>query len=164
MSPEYIESKILTALSLSKGKGRDETVIRPLTDWNAKKEAKTEQDFCFVSYTAILKVYHKKETSRTLNVTGLNALVNARFTKLQRISSTPYLSTCQLIDSKSILNNKNSVFFSFTLKYVWLTYANHNFLPRVLVRYSNRLAKKTKVLLRSLYIDSYPRYAIFYVN
>ena len=32
MSPEYIESKILTVLSLSKGKGRDETVIKPLTD------------------------------------------------------------------------------------------------------------------------------------
>ena len=111
VSPEYIESKILAALSLSKRKGRDETVIKPLTDRNAKKEAKTEQDFYFVSYTAILKVYYKKETFRTLNVTGLNALVNARFTKLQRISSTPYLSTCQLIDSKSILTNRNSVFF-----------------------------------------------------
>ena len=69
----------------------------------------------------------------------------------------------QLIDSKSILTNKNPV-FSFTLKYVWLTYANHNFLFRVLVRYSNRLAKETKILLRSWLIDYCPRYAIFYVN
>ena len=36
-------------------------------------------------------VYYKKETSRTLNVTGLNALLNARFTKLQRISSVTLL-------------------------------------------------------------------------
>ena len=91
LSPEYIESKILTALSLSKRKGRDKTVIQPLTDRNAKKKAKTEQDFYFVSYTAILKVYYKKETSRTLNVTVLNALVNGRFTKLQRISSVTLL-------------------------------------------------------------------------
>ena len=65
--------------------------MKPLTHWNAKKETKTKQDFHFVSYTAILKVYYKKETSRTLNVQGLNSLVNAPFTKLQRISSTPYL-------------------------------------------------------------------------
>ena len=63
-----MESKIPTPLPLCKRKGRDKTVIKPLSDWNAKKKAKTEQDFHFFSYTTILKVYFKKETSRTLNV------------------------------------------------------------------------------------------------
>ena len=63
-----MESKIPTPLPLCNRKGRDKTVIKPLSDWNAKKKAKTEQDFHFFSYTTILKVYFKKETSRTLNV------------------------------------------------------------------------------------------------
>ena len=60
------------------------------------------------------------------------------------------MSTSQFIDSKSILANRNSV-FSFTVKYISLTYANHNFLARVteIAHSSNRLAEKSKILLRS---------------
>jgi len=92
VSPEYIESKIPEVLSLSKRTGRYRTVIKPLTAGNAEKEAKAQQDFHFVSDTTILKVYYKKKTSRTLC-----ALLNARFTKLQGISSTTQFE-CLSID------------------------------------------------------------------
>ena len=47
----------------------------------------------------------------------------------------PYLSTCQFIDFKSILTNRNS---RFIVTYIWLAYANHNYLIE-LVRYSTVL-------------------------
>ena len=74
------------------------------------------------------------------------------------------MSTCQFIDSESILTNRNSGFF-LTVKYIWLTYVNHNFLARVsgIAHWSNRLAEKSKILLRSCLVDYYPRYAMLYV-
>lgn len=92
-----MESKISTVLSLTLTE-EIELDKNDLPTEMHRRKAKPKKNIYFVSDSTSLEICYNKETSRTLrNVIKLGMLVNARFTKLQRISCDPllYLITCE---------------------------------------------------------------------